>query len=313
MKTGKQLGAAYKDQLGVEPHQVRISPDGNFLLGFSAGLCLWNMEKGKQRWLLTAVKLKPSHLGEFSPNGRMVAVGVDGGGICLLETETGEQRGRIAGSGPRIYSLAFSPCGLLLASGAPESAMVWDVTGKILSASRPVQPFEPEVLDACWTKELAGPDAAKAWQTICDLTLRPDQAVALLKKKLPLPHIAIEAKLRAQLKADLEDDDFAIRERACKELTEIGAPAVYFVRKLCVSGASPEARQRAENVLKKLVTPSMLADERRSARAIEILEYIGSPAARELLEVQARGDPGSSLVRDAKGAVDRISKRPPLR
>jgi hypothetical protein len=45
-------------------------------------------------------------------------------------------------------------------------------------------------------------------------------------------------------------------------------------------------------------------------RVLEVLEYSGAPAARELLQAEARGAPESPLARDAKAALDRIAKRP---
>ena len=48
----------------------------------------------------------------------------------------------------------------------------------------------------------------------------------------------------------------------------------------------------------------------RTLRAIAALERVGTPEARAVLERMARGNPGAIETRDAKSALDRLSRRP---
>jgi len=57
-------------------------------------------------------------------------------------------------------------------------------------------------------------------------------------------------------------------------------------------------------------TPRHWAEHRRLGNAVEILEMVGTPAARRLLADLAKGDRGARLTRDARLALDRLGKRP---
>ncbi|MGH2630719.1 MAG: hypothetical protein ACRDHI_09200, partial [Actinomycetota bacterium] len=70
-----------------------------------------------------------SHPGEFSPDGRLIAVGLQGRGIALWKTRDLTQVGRpLLGTGGEVKSLAFSPDGRTLAATAfGRSVTLWDV------------------------------------------------------------------------------------------------------------------------------------------------------------------------------------------
>jgi hypothetical protein len=43
-------------------------------------------------------------------------------------------------------------------------------------------------------------------------------------------------------------------------------------------------------------------------RAVEVLEHIGTPDAREVLEKLTRGDPSARLTQEAKASLERLAK-----
>ena len=47
----------------------------------------------------------------------------------------------------------------------------------------------------------------------------------------------------------------------------------------------------------------------RMLRAVEALERMDTPAARQALEQYARGAPGAELTRQAKAALERVASR----
>src|SRR5262249_40616181 len=69
----------------------------------------------------------------FSPSGKLVATGAEGGIIRLWDPSTGKELRPIEGHAGRLASLAFSPDGTLLASAGSKSVYLWDpLTGKKL-------------------------------------------------------------------------------------------------------------------------------------------------------------------------------------
>jgi hypothetical protein len=45
-------------------------------------------------------------------------------------------------------------------------------------------------------------------------------------------------------------------------------------------------------------------------RALEVLEHVGTPEARRVLEALGHGAPGARLTEEAKAATERLAKRP---
>jgi hypothetical protein len=117
-----------------------------------------------------------------------------------------------------------------------------------------------------------------------------------------------DLKRLRSLIADLESDEFAVREKAQRDLERMGEDAVPALRKALDSKPSAEARRRMESVLKKSRTlpPGTL----QAIRAVEVLENISTPGARRLLESLAEGAPETRLTREAKASLERLSKRP---
>jgi hypothetical protein len=72
---------------------------------------------------------------------------------------------------------------------------------------------------------------------------------------------------------------------------------------------SPEARQRLRKVLATSDRWELPPEEVRSLRAIEVLERIGTPAARDALKKLATGPTDAWVTRDATAALERLSQR----
>ena len=63
--------------------------------------------------------------------------------------------------------------------------------------------------------------------------------------------------------------------------------------------------RQAEGLLRRLEEPT--PDRRREARAVEVLERIGTAEARRMLKGLSGGIPEVSLTRDARDALRRLS------
>jgi hypothetical protein len=72
---------------------------------------------------------------------------------------------------------------------------------------------------------------------------------------------------------------------------------------------SAEARRRVEELLARLKQGEPTGEALRAIRAVEVLEHIGGPEARAVLEALAKGAPEAHLTRDAKPSLERLAKR----
>jgi hypothetical protein len=142
------------------------------------------------------------------------------------------------------------------------------------------------------------------------LGLTPEQAVPFLKKHLS-PIAAIDAKRTAQLIKDLDSDEFAIREKATEDLDKLGAAAQPILRQALKGDLSEEARARLQKVVDHLgAVSSMRWGE---LRAIEVLERIGTPEARDVLQILAKGAAGGLLTQEAQASLQRLAEISPAK
>jgi hypothetical protein len=163
--------------------------------------------------------------------------------------------------------------------------------------------LSPEQL---WTA-LADSKAAVAHRALTELVSRADAAIALLKSNVRPARK--NDKLEQYLK-DLDSRRFALRDAAMREIERRGPEAEPALRRLLDTKPSPELRKRIDELLAKLVRPITDPETLRLIRAVEVLERIGSPPARSLLEALAGGDPDAVLTREARASLARLSAKP---
>jgi hypothetical protein len=88
-------------------------------------------------------------------------------------------------------------------------------------------------------------------------------------------------------------------------LGELAEPAL----RQALAGDPPlDLRQRLERLLALAAKPSP-AGQLRPLRAVEVLELIGSPAARQVVEALARGAPDARLTGAARSAALRLARQ----
>jgi hypothetical protein len=104
--------------------------------------------------------------------------------------------------------------------------------------------------------------------------------------------------------ADREEAEVRLRWVAASHAGQFGET----LRQTAEKTPSPEVRQRLTRTLAALDQPELLAEEVRAARAVEVLERIGTPAARAVLKNLASGPAAAWLTRDARDALDRFGR-----
>jgi RNA polymerase sigma factor (sigma-70 family) len=280
-----------------------LSPDGRFIAFGSKNrmIALHDVESGKEVRRVEELPDMPDQL-VFSPDGRTLAWGgYYDPAVKLLETTTLRERHRLTGHKGGLVSLTFSADSqLLVSSGTDATALVWDLRAPASGALD---------IDAAW-RDLARNDAAKAYQQVRRLAVAPTLTMPYLSKRLQ-PAAAADVKRLEKLTADLDSDTFAVREQAAKELEKLGEAAAQACRKALEASPSPEVRRSLEKLLEKNAQQawSPSPDHLRDLRAIEAVELAGTPKARQLLEKLAAGAPEARLTREAKAALERLTRR----
>jgi hypothetical protein len=241
----------------------------------------------------------------ISPDGRYLATAQETPAIRLWDVIAGREVGRLKGHEGGVVSLLFAPDGKHLFSGGTDTtALTWDLTQIIGGADRQSVRLESETLNALWA-DLAGSNAARAFDAIRRLSASPDQAVTFLKEHLH-PATPADPKRLAELLADLESDRFDIRRQAESELQELGDRAEVALHKILADDPPLTLRRRVERLLDKRLVPT--TGQIRDLRAVEVLELIGTEKSRQLLQSLAGGVPEARLTRQAKSALMRLSR-----
>jgi WD40 repeat protein len=249
----------------------------------------------------------------FSADGRRLATASKQGVVRLWETATRLELGRFtpwrpsADGGPgQAYEhirLAFDPSGLRLATAVDDGTVLVYSLPRLFATGG-------DALDASAWDVLASGDGKMVFALMMRMTQRPAGAVALFKKRLvPAPGVA-EKRLQ-ELLADLDANDFARRQAASQELVKLGDVCEGALRTLLEKPPSLEAKRRAELVLEALAKrfSQFPSPAIRVERALQVLEGIGSPEAREVLQALAKGDPRARQTQQAQAALERLKRR----
>ncbi len=287
---------------------LAISPDGRLLAqGTQAkdGLLI-EVATGKE--VLRVPGLGEGSTIAFSHHGKWLAgcSGWNGPTIGVWDIRTGQRLLTLKGPAP-VRSLAFSPNDKTLAAGLSDTtALIWDLSA-LPSKQKTVQVDVAKYLQELWS-DLAHGNPNQAYTAMWSLAATPEQAVDYLEKRLQADP-GVDPKRLQKLIADLNSEEFSVREAASREMERLGGEVQPALRRALDRKPSPEVRRRLEVLLAlppgRIWSPDIL----RGLRAIQALEHMANPKAQELLKSLARGAPEARLTQEAKASLDRLAKR----
>src|SRR5262249_32663214 len=133
--------------------------------------------------------------------------------------------------------------------------------------------------------------------------------VPFLRERLR-PVTSPDPKRLAQLLADLDSAEFAVREKATKQLEQLGELAVPAVKQALTGKPPLEARRRLGQLVETGERWMPASQPLRLLRAVEVLERIGTPDAKRFLQELAQGAPVARLTYETKVALERLAKHP---
>jgi hypothetical protein len=232
----------------------------------------------------------------YSRDGKCLYVGYYDRRLHVWEVATGQERYRVAG----VEGLVMAEQAWLFAMSAGAGKVrVFDPR----SCVPPLRPSTPADKNKAWA-DLGSDDAAKAYTFMTQLRAMPGDAVALLDTHLPTA-AAVKAATLERLVREMDDEEQDVRIQARVRLEELGDVARSVLTAALRKAESLEARRSIKQLLAALDgRPS--GERLRVLRAVEVLECIGSPAARRTLKRLAGGAPEAQLTREAKAALERL-------
>jgi RNA polymerase sigma factor (sigma-70 family) len=301
---GQFIGISPDNKLLAVVDGPRTLPDSRVLNHY---IHLWDITTGKEiRQFAQAPR--GYWAVNFSPDGRMLVTANNDNRIRLWELASGNERLVLAGHEGRIQRLFFADNGRTLVSTSDDTtALVWDVTG-LRTATRTTDARQSAAdLKDLWNG-LGNANAAKAYRCMWSLTATPNRTVPFVRKNLQ-PVEPPDDDTVTQLIAELDSSDFGEREKASAQLGKLERLVEPALRKALTNQPSPEQRRRIKRLLAQMESiPS--AGLLPAYRAVEVLEYIGTAEAKEVLQILAGGAPAARLTQEARAAIQRLDNRP---
>jgi WD40 repeat protein len=315
---------------------LTLSPDGrNLAVGSTERIAIHEVLTGKERCRLGGVATCLA----FAADGRTLAAGRADGAVQLWDTVTLRELGLRQERLSAVTTVAFAGGqSLIAAAGSPQKSpanvwrlvtdngqqqvqqanvMMWSPSTKqVVNLTTPIvawkmpdvqvgMPASERTIAALWD-DLAGADAGRAYQAVCALPGNAE-TTAFLGKRLQ-PADQPDAQRMSRLIAHLEDERYAVRQRATEELARLGTAATPQLREALTRQPTLDKRLRVEALLGRLANPWVpSAEELRALRALEVLERTATPAARQILERLAGGASYAPLTQQAKMALQRLA------
>ena len=318
-KLVKEYRSAFK-QSGLSSHgHVRFSPDGRFISAAEHTgrvetfdkyrAVVWGVADGKRY-----VEVEDYSSAVLSADNRYLFTGgLASNQKFLFDLLTGEP---ISIADPKQglewWFIGRTPDAKTLIYAGPASSDRNRYQVYLASAPELAQPLEGngppteaalEYLWNGWGSDNAFRTEA-AWKL---LSAHRELAVGFARKQLtPIPEA--DAKRVKDLIKLLDDDSPDVRDKATVDITPAGWRFEHLLSDAHAAAGPGEVRNRLTSALRKAKEVPIPLDMKLALRGVELLEKLGTPAAKEVLRDLAKGAAGARLTVEATAALNRLVK-----
>ena len=250
----------------------------------------------------------------FSPDGRYLATAKDTPEIHLWDVLAGREVGLLKGHEGGVVSLLFSADGNRLFSGGTDTtALTWDLTRltRPESARRGSPDSRRQAATAVPGRAVDRPGRQGRHPGLrrhpqAERLSRPGGSADPGARATGFVPVTPNAWLSSW--PTWRTDRVELRRQAESELEGLGDLAEPALRKALDGDPPLVLRQRVERLLDKLIVPTA-GQMREPAQRSSCWRLMGSPDARQVLQSLADGVPGTRLTREARGAMQRLTKQ----
>jgi RNA polymerase sigma factor (sigma-70 family) len=232
----------------------------------------------------------------FSPDGRFLATAVPGGVLQVWEVATWTRRNKFKGHRDQVTTLAFAPGGQLLSGSLDTTVLAWDMQPPLVADS--------VSLEDAWNA-LAAREACESFRSEGRFLSAPADTAKYFGERVK-PAEAPDPGRVQRLLADLDSDEFTVREAAAIALEGLDQLAIPHLDSILESTVSPEVRDRVSRLLERRWGAEIPSEQLRQVRAVAILERIGDGESKNLLKRWAGGPAGARLTMEAAAALKRL-------
>lgn len=311
--TGKLVRKFEED--GAMAQTLAFSPDGKVLVAAGELLGSWHIDfvetaTGKALGGFDNFKtgvLDSATTSAISSDGRILAVG-GYRGVTLWEMASRRRIRHLRGAWGGCSDLGLTPDGrTLIAANGDGTIHFWDLTGRADGDRLRTEKLSAKQLEELWTR-LDSADPAPAYRAFWELAAAPEDAVAYLRSRLH-PTAPLNRQQISRLITDLGSEQFAVRDKATKELAELREVALPALRAALAARPELEQRKRLEQLVREAENEMAAPGRLHLWRTLAALEQMRTPPARKLLETLATGTPEAWLTRQAKASLQRVAKQ----
>ncbi|MDA7979917.1 MAG: WD40 repeat domain-containing protein [Pirellulales bacterium] len=290
---------------GSNSLQLAFSKDNRMLA--SAGdtnvISIWELATGAEMARLTGLRHDVRDV-MFSPDGRfLVSAGTDGT-ARVWNLSTGREIVSNIKHDQQIKAFSFSPDGTRLATASNDrTALVW-----VFAPNDGVPPVTQlvtvERFEELWN-DLASAEVGIAFQAQSELAAEMKSSLPLLEQCVAKILQPSQSARILELIAELDSNEYMVRERATEELIRFREIAVDELNAALQETRSAEVRHRISRILS---TPEDLPrfsreETNRALRVIDLLARDASDESIALLRTIADGFPSRDVMNTAQDAL----------